>query len=433
MAESFDVVVVGARCAGAPLATFLARAGMRVCVVDRARLPQDTPSTHGIQPTGVKVLDELGVMPSLLEVVRPIERATVAFDDTRIEFDGISDLVGAPMLNVRRITLDAVLVEAAAAAGADIRPQTAVTELLRDRSRVTGVRTTAGDLHAPLVIGADGTRSAVAGLVQASEYHRAPSGRVFMWAYHEGVEADQDRLSIGQIGDMGYLASATDADLFMAAVVPSAERREEVLADRDGVYAGALAGWPDLEAAVASGSRVGSIRVMSNMYGYFRTSAGPGWALVGDAGHFKDPSPGQGIGDALRQSAALAQAIERGVADGDMDAVLAAWWEWRDRDAWEMYWFATDMGAAGPPPPVTAEIQRRIAADPRLTEALLRILNHDMPPSELFTPRLALGATARVLASRRGERRAALREFTDLVANEVRRGLAARKLPSLRH
>jgi flavin-dependent dehydrogenase len=426
MAEHFDVVVVGARCAGAPLASFLARAGMRVCVVDRARLPQDTPSTHVIQPTGVAMLEPL------LEVARPIERGTIVFDETQIEIDGISDLVGAPVLNVRRITLDAVLQEAAADAGADIRPQTAVTDLLRARGRVTGVRTTAGDLHAPLVVGADGVRSAVARLAQASEYHRAASGRVFLWAYHEDVPADTDRLWIGQVGDMGYLASATDGGLFMAAVVPSLSRKDEVLADRDGVYTAALAGWPDLGVPVASGSRVGPIRVMSDVCGYFRTSAGPGWALVGDAGHFKDPTPGQGIADALRQSSVLAKAIEQGAEGGDMDAALSEWWEWRDRDAWEMYWFATDMGVEGPPPPVTAAIMRRMASDRQLAEALMRVMNHDVPPSRVFTQRMALGATARVLMTRRGERRAALRELGDLVANEVRRGRAAGRLPSRR-
>ncbi|HYI35243.1 MAG TPA: NAD(P)/FAD-dependent oxidoreductase [Thermoleophilaceae bacterium] len=432
MVERFDVVVVGARCAGAPLATFLARAGMRVCVVDRARLPQDTASTHGIQPTGVKVLGELGVMGSLLEVARPIERGTVVFDDVQIELDGVSDLVGAPMLNVRRITLDAVLVEAAEAAGAEIRPQTAVTDLIWEHGRVTGVRTAAGDVHAPLVVGADGVRSAVARLVDAPEYHRAPSGRVFIWAYHEGVAADRDRVWVGQRGDMGYLASSTDAGLFMAAVAPSVERRDEILADRDGVYAEALAGWPDLGGQVAAGSRVGPIRVMSNMCGYFRTSAGPGWALVGDAGHFKDPSPGQGIADALRQSATLAKAIERGAAGGDMDGMLRDWWEWRDRDAWEMYWFATDMGASGAAAPLTAAITREVAADPRLTEGLLRVLNHDVPPSEVFTPALALRAAVRGLATRRGERGALLREMGGMIVAQVRRDRAARRVPSRR-
>src|SRR4051794_13708916 len=99
MAEQFDVIIVGARCAGSPLATLLARKGMRVCVVDRARFPSDTASTHGIQPAGVKILDRLGVLEPLLEVTPPIEHGTVMFDDDVMEVDSITARAGAPMVN----------------------------------------------------------------------------------------------------------------------------------------------------------------------------------------------------------------------------------------------------------------------------------------------------------------------------------------------
>src|SRR5260221_6317270 len=61
-AEQFDVVIVGARCAGSPLATMLARRGLRVCLLDRSRFPSDSLSTHVIQPCGVQVLERLGVL-----------------------------------------------------------------------------------------------------------------------------------------------------------------------------------------------------------------------------------------------------------------------------------------------------------------------------------------------------------------------------------
>ena len=157
MAERFDVIIVGARCAGSSLAILLARAGLRVCVVDRARFPSDTASTHGVQPSGVKILDQLGVLEPLLEVTPAIERVTVAFDDARISAN-FTALVGAPMVSARRVTLDAILLEAAAAAGAEVLTQTAVTGLVEERGRVAGVKTRSGELRAPLVVGADGTR-----------------------------------------------------------------------------------------------------------------------------------------------------------------------------------------------------------------------------------------------------------------------------------
>ena len=85
MNENYDVVVVGARCAGSPLALMLARAGLKVCVVDRAGFPSDTLSTHGIQPSGVKVLERLGLLERILAAARPIDDGIFAFDEVRIE------------------------------------------------------------------------------------------------------------------------------------------------------------------------------------------------------------------------------------------------------------------------------------------------------------------------------------------------------------
>jgi menaquinone-9 beta-reductase len=421
MAERFDVVIVGARCAGSPLATLLARAGLHVCVVDSARFPSDTASTHGVQSAGVKILDRLGVVEPLLKVTPAIERGTLAFDDARIEVNNITELVGAPMLGPRRVTLDALLLEAAAAAGAEVRTQTAVTDLVEDGGRVVGVKTKSGELRAPLVVGADGVNSTMARLVGAAKYHEAPAGRIFIWAYFEDAPADDDHLWLGGVGDHGFLAFPTDSGLFMAAVVPSIERRDEVLADRESAHASELAHWPALEAALAGAKRVGPVRVMTRD-GFFRESAGPGWVLVGDAGHFKDPTPGQGIADALRQAVELATVIERALGGGvSADRAFRDWWRWRDRDAWEMYWFAHEMGASGAPPLLVQEIQKRIATDPKLTERLLRVLNHELAPSEVFTPTLALASLYRALLTKKGHRRTLMREARKLAVNNWRR------------
>src|SRR4051794_24119950 len=185
----------------------LARAGLDVCVVDRDRFPSDTPSTHAIQPSGAKILESMGVLDAVAKASAQVDHGVVVFDDVRIEMDDVVALVGGPMLNARRVTLDAVLLDAAAHAGADIRTQTAVTGLVRDDGRVAGVATNRGELRAPLVVGADGARSTVARLAGAREYHRTPAGRVFLWGYFEGVAAEHDGLWLGKIGDNAYLAS----------------------------------------------------------------------------------------------------------------------------------------------------------------------------------------------------------------------------------
>jgi 2-polyprenyl-6-methoxyphenol hydroxylase-like FAD-dependent oxidoreductase len=421
MSDSFDVIVVGARCAGSPLATLLARAGLRVCLLDRARFPSDTPSTHGIQPSGVKLLGRLGVLEPVTKAAAAVEHGRLAFDDVRVEVRDIRGLLGAPMLNARRITLDAILLEAAAAAGAEVRTQTAVTGLIEEGGRVVGVRSGDALLRAPLVVGADGARSTVARLVGATEYHRTPPGRAFLWGYFEDVPSDSG-VWLGRVSGNAYLASPTDAGLTLAAVAPPIDRWGELRGDREAAYAAALRGWPELHAALDGGRRVGPLQAMPHWHGFFRTSAGPGWVLVGDAGHFKDPTPGQGIADALRQAFALAPAIERALGGaGDGDQVLRDWCAWRDRDAWEMYWFAHDSGMPGPTPLIQREVERRIAADPRLVNRLMRVFNHELAPSKLVPPSLALGALASTLRESRGRRRLLLRELGALATDELRR------------
>ncbi len=419
--SDFNVIVVGGRCAGSPLAILLAEAGLRVCVVDRASFPSDTPSNHGIQPSGVKVLERLGVLDRLLAVAEPVENAILAFDDIRIDLPRFDRVVGAPMLNVRRLTLDAVLIDAAADAGAEVRTATNVAGLLESGGRVVGVETGDGPLRARLVIGADGARSTVARLVGAGEYARTPSARIFAWGYFEGVETERT-LWLGRQGEHAFLASATDAGLFMAAAVLPLGRRQELRGERESLYAGALSSWPELDRHLAGGRRVGPVRTMSRWHGFFRESAGPGWALVGDAGHFKDPTPGQGISDALRQAVSLADAIERALGGAeDPDRVLAEWWSWRDRDAWEMYWFARDLSVPGRTPLLSRALEQRFAADPELVRGLFRVFSHELPPSKLLSPADAAAMLGRALLESRGRRRELLGEVRTLAAEQLGR------------
>ncbi|HXF29981.1 MAG TPA: NAD(P)/FAD-dependent oxidoreductase [Solirubrobacterales bacterium] len=427
MSETFDVIVVGARCAGAPLAIMLARAGLSVCLLDKDGFPSDTLSTHGIQPVGVQVLERIGVLDSLLGLAPPIRRLRMAFDDAEPTTTDLETVVGAPALSVRRVALDQILVGAAAGSGAEVRTRTTVTGLLWEGRRVRGVTTAAGRLRARLVVGADGTRSSVARFVGARERHRTDNGRVFMWGYYD-ADPTGGEMWIGKAGDLTYLSMPTDGGLSLVAVCPSIDRRDEVRADREAVYTAGLRACPELQAGIEGAERDGPVRTMARLTGFFRPSAGPGWALVGDAGHFKDPTAGQGISDALRQSESLAAAIV-GAFDADrdtLDLAMRDWWRRRDEDAWEMYWFAHDMGAAGPTSPLRREGQRRIAADPEMTAAMVRVLNHELRPSELFTPTFGLATVARSLRQGRGHRRAIAREMVDTATDELRRWRAAR-------
>jgi 2-polyprenyl-6-methoxyphenol hydroxylase-like FAD-dependent oxidoreductase len=428
--DTFDAIVVGARCTGSPLATLLARRGLKICVIDRATLPSDTPSTHGIQPAGVKALDRLGVLERLAALAPPIDSAFIALDDHRAEVPDLRALLGAPMLSVRRLTLDAILCDHAREAGADVRTGTTLTGLLTDAGRVVGVRTTAGDLRARLVVGADGARSSLARLVGAEEYHLTPARRAFLWSYFDGVDDRHHRLWLGSLGDDNFLASPTDGGLFLVAYVAPIERRDELRASRESAFEDGIRRWPELAAALAGARRAAPVQLMTNWHGFFRRSAGPGWVLVGDAGHFKDPTPGQGIADALRQVERLAPAIERSIAAPvPNDEPLERWWRWRDKDAWDMYWFAADMGRSDSWPQISAAADRRMTADPALLDRFLRVLNHDLPASRLITPTVGLSILRDAMRENSGSCGAVLKEVRFLAGQELARLRERRRRP----
>ena len=420
--DRFDVVVVGARCAGSPLATLLARRGFNVCVLDRAQFPSETPSTHLIQPCGVHMLDRLGVLNAVLGAgAVPLDQITFINDDVRFDLTNDGTLEW-PALIVRRVTLDALLVDAAREAGADIRTGCRVTRLLRDGDRVVGVETDAGLIHAQLVVGADGRHSTVASLVGAAEYHVTPPGRFTAWAYFDGVANREGRMWLGRVGELAYLAGPTDSDLFMAAITTGFANQAEFHPDRDANFTTAIRAWPELADVIGDGRRVGPIRMLTKWHGYFRQAAGPGWVLVGDAGHFKDPTPGQGISDAFRQAEQLAQAIEDGRDNTTIDASIQRWWRWRDDDAYAMYWFASDLGAPGAPTPLNTALSRHMRENPEVPLMFLRLLNRDISPSQFLTPSRLARVAARALRDRPDRALAAIKEIAGTVLRNARRG-----------
>src|SRR5438445_3258840 len=144
MAERFDVVVVGARCAGAPLAALLAREGLEVALVERATFPRDTLSTHVFEADGIEFLDRLGVIERLRDTGAPfVCRVDNRIEDFRAEVDWPrrpGDRGG--LMSVRRFLLDPILVDAAEQAGAEVLLATNVTGLIEEGGRVAGVRVT---------------------------------------------------------------------------------------------------------------------------------------------------------------------------------------------------------------------------------------------------------------------------------------------------
>ena len=322
-------MIVGARCAGAATAMLMARAGLRVLVVDRTHPSRDTLSTHALMRAGVLQLSRWGLLQRVVAAGTPPVTATTFHYGDRAETLQLTEPLYAP----RRTVLDTALLSAAQEAGAQARFGVDVTELCRDRTgRVTGVlaRVRGGDavtFRAPLTIGADGLRSTVARLAGAPTVRRgaaasaivygywpSPSASQYDWFYRPGVSAGIIPTNDGQVCIWAGLPAERFAD----------ERRRSGLAD---LFARVLAeAAPAAAALVAGTERVGALRGFPGMPGYLRRATGPGWALVGDAGYFKDPLTAHGITDALRD----AEFLTRAVVDGGRDA-LAEYERTRDR------------------------------------------------------------------------------------------------------
>jgi flavin-dependent dehydrogenase len=442
MAERFDVVVVGARCAGSPLAATLAGRGLKVALVDRVRFPSDTLSTHLFQNDASRVFADIGVLDRILASGAP----WIGQVDLRVEHLSMVHRWPCrpgdpgPLLSVRRPVLDAALVDAAAEAGACVRTGTRVTGLVERHGRVAGVRVAVdgdrdgdrdsgrdgdgeAELLAPLVVGADGRGSAVARLTGARSYNRVANERLACWGYYEGATAPEPHTFFAHRWDDEFILGwPCDGGLYMVAAIAPVERADAFRADPGATLDDHVARCAPVAAVVHGARRVGPPVLAAHWTSYFRESAGPGWVLVGDAGHFKDPTPGQGITDAVRQAERLAADIVDGLGGNrPLDGAMTRWWRWRDRDAREMAWFAGDVGQGGRVPPVLVEILDHLAGDEAMVDRWFEVLNHRVRPSTILTPARLMGATGRLL--RTGERPAAqvVGETRQIMARDLRR------------
>jgi flavin-dependent dehydrogenase len=430
MSEQFDVVIVGARCAGAPLATLLARAGVRTAVVEQAAFPRDTLSSHLFEADGLAFLDRLGLTERLLGTgTRFANRADVRVEDVHVvaTWPRRTGDVGG-ITSVRRTVLDPLLADAAAEAGAELRFETKVTGLVREGDRVAGVRTTAGDIGARLVVGADGRGSTVAELCGARSYNETPNGRGLYWAFFEGAEIGEPTFVTHRWADRFVLGIPSDGGLYQVLVWPELDELDHFRRDPAAALLEQARECEPVAAAIADATRVDKVRGAVSWTGFFRDPSGPGWVLAGDAGHFKDPGPGRGIADAFMQADALAPAISVGLEESHevLDAKLADWGRWRDREFADHYWFAVDAGAGGHPPAVLAEAFRELV-DRGETDLFLDLVNHRAGPNDVFTPARAARAVVAALKRRRGERGAVLRELAELGPEQVRREIRNRR------
>ena len=412
-----DVIIVGARVAGSATALLLARAGLKVLVVDRATFPSDTLSTHQVQVPGVARLARWGVLDAIMAAGTPPTR-TVRFDQ------GGGAVFSAPvpawdgvdmMCSPRRTLLDAALLDAARAAGAEVRENFITEDLLASDGAVTGIRgqekgSPSVTERAALVIGADGKHSTVAGAVGAGSYRVKPPRSMAFYTYWADVPVTGGEL----YGRPGCAVGAwpTNDGLVMTYLAWPSARFEEFRADPDGNFLRTLDA-VGLGERIRAGRRAERFRGTPDLPSYFRKPYGPGWALVGDAGLLLDPITGQGIADAFRDAELLAGAAVAGLGgDRPLAKALAGYQRARDRAARPMYDFTARLAALSPPRPEEM--------------ALFEALSHSQPDADRFIAMLAGVVPVREFMSPRSMvSLVGVRGFARLALGSARRGRPA--------
>jgi len=388
----FDVIVVGARCAGATTAISLAEMGLRVLLVDRTTFPSTTVSTHTMYADALAVLRDIGVL-GRVEATGAVRVREVVCDygDFRI--------VGTPPpiagidygLCVPRILLDDILVQQCRERVTEVAESTRVIDLLTTDGRVAGVRLKAKSqpvtVTAPLVIGADGRLSTVAKSVGARSIHTQRSGWYLWFGIFADVPArDPSAYELYFHGaSFFYVFPTTEGHHIVGGEFTFREYPRTTTRGLETFHT-VLRQSPILAERLATARLIDGPYGMYRIDSFMREATGSGWALVGDASFFKDPCTGQGMFDAFRGAQLLASRVREGwLRYGDLTRCLHQYANDRQREFGEWYQFTCRAAQSLPISAERRQFLRGISEDPELIALYLGIQNHAIRPSKLFS------------------------------------------------
>lgn len=391
----FDAIIIGARCAGSPLAMLLARKGYRILVVDKAIFPSDTISTHHIHQPGVKKLKDWGVLDKI--------RASNCPATTRLRFDvGQFALRGrvAPAGEVteafapRRKILDTILAGAAIEAGAEFRDGFTVTELLWEGDRVAGIRgrDKNGSViteKARIVIGADGLRSFVAQAVKAETDIDRGMLTCNYYSYFSGVPLETDETTELYVRPANFfVADATNDGLTLVVSVWKQCEFQRVRSNPAAAFIKALDEQvPSLAERVRAGKREEPFYGTGIIPNFIRKPFGAGWAIVGDAGYHKDPITAQGITDSFTHAEMLAEAIDdafSGVCD--LEEALADYEQKRNEKIMPVFEFNCQLAELAPPPPEMQALFSALRGNEKETANFFGTVAGTVPVQDFYSP-----------------------------------------------
>jgi len=391
--ESYDAIVVGARCAGSPTAMLLARKGYRVLLLDKATFPSDTMSTHVVHPPGIAALRRWGLLDRLEATGCPPVR-TYSFDFGPLTISGSPRPIDGIAYGYcpRRTVLDQLLVDAAVEAGAELRERFSVDEILAADGVVTGIRGhakggTAVTERAQVVIGADGRHSLMAKTVQPEQYDERRSHLAMYYAYWSGLPADGFDTTIRAESRRGWAAVRTHEDL---TVVPFGWPVEEFQANRTDIEANFFAAIelaPEFAERVRAATRESKFIGSAELPGYFRKPFGKGWALLGDAGYHKNPITAMGINDAFRDAELVAGALDDAFSGRrTYEEGMSDYQRTRDREVRPVYEFTDDFAQLQLPPPEMQQLLGAMRGNQEAMDGFVSVQANTLPAPEFFEP-----------------------------------------------
>jgi 2-polyprenyl-6-methoxyphenol hydroxylase-like FAD-dependent oxidoreductase len=387
----YDALIVGTRCSGAALAMLLARRGCKVLAIDRVHFPSDTISTHFLWPRTTSFLAKWGLLENLSATGCPaIERVTADYGAVAIcgrpsPVDGT-----AIMYSPRRTVLDLLLVQAARAAGAEIREGTTFRGLIWEDNRVVGAGIQGEDGNskeerATVVVGADGVWSAVARAAGAVTDVQRESLTCGYYAYWAGVPTDGVEFYVRHGRDI--LVFPTHDQLTCIWAGRSRGEWDTYRTNVEGAYREIISLAPDLSKRLSSARQVSPFKGTSKLPNFYRQSFGRGWALVGDAAYHRDPLTGMGIGDAFLGADLLANALAEGLSGNEahLDALLAAYQHAFRQKTMPVFEYTVRAAGLKDPAPTLA-LYAKVAQSNEETTRFMDVLAGTLAFKEYFTP-----------------------------------------------
>ncbi len=386
--DSYDAVVVGGRCAGTVVSGLLARVGWKVLVVDKARFPSDTISTHVIFPNTLARFETLGILERLQER-HEIPYFFLKWRIIGFELGGPFTPVGGHTLgsSVRRVALDSVLLDWAKDSGAEVREGAPVRALIGtgvDDDPVRGVVLETGEeIGAPVVIGADGRASKVANLLELEETNLMAGEMSYLFAYWRGLPRPEYGFLEVNDRQEALMRNPCEDGIEILSVAGPPEMTRGSHSDREARYAKGLQAFPDIidPGLLARAERISDLVVVPErmMRGYFRKSNGPGWSLVGDAGHFKHPGTAQGISDAVEQAIYVADTLT------GSDTELTSFHKWREQRSAGHYEWSFTYGS-WPPSGVAESYLSGLSSDADAKQDWVDTFTRTKSPMDVNTP-----------------------------------------------